>query len=154
LQGSTIGSDDGQRFRSVEGWLLQAFPRRTKNLIVQVVQATPDRKSWRAMAEFHIRNPLFGSYSTWIPEPLPAAKTNGDLSVTLTRLQTGLSLEEPPRPAQTNESAGTRALLQILQTGRPSPCWRPKMVEISDATGNRWAPFIPLESLNQSGNPF
>ena len=150
--GGSIGSDDGRWSRSIKGWVLQAFPRRTRTLGLRFVGVGSDHKTWQPLAEFYIRNPLFGNYPVWVAEPVPVTKVDGDLRVTLTALQTGISLEDPSRAAQTNETAATRAIFQVQQAGQPNTSWRPKMIEVSDATGNRWSPFIPAESHKQMGN--
>lgn len=149
--GGTIGSDDGKFFRSVKGWVLQAFPRRSRTLKLCFVRLSPATKSWVPVAEFHIRNPMFKPYPVWVTEPLPAVKIDRDLSVTLTELKTGISFENSSRPAKTNEVAITRATFQLRQAGHPTSSWRPVMVEISDATGNHWSPFMPEDSVKHNG---
>jgi hypothetical protein len=147
---STIGSDDGKRFRTIKGWLLQAFPRRAKTLGLRFMRSGADHQTWQQMAELHIRNPLFARYPVWVPEPVPAPKIAGDLNVTLTGLQTGICLDDPGRAAQANATQYSRAIFTIQQLGRPDAFWRARSVEIVDATGNRWSPFIPPESLKHN----
>jgi hypothetical protein len=118
------------------------------------VSVAADRKSWETVAEFHIKNPLWSSYPVWVPDPLPTTRLAGDLSVTLTEFRTGLSIEDPAKAARTNETIVTRASLQATQGDKASPNWQAKMVEISDASGNRWAPFLQPESLTPAGSQY
>jgi hypothetical protein len=142
---SGTGSDDGKRSWEIQGWLLKGFPRRAQNLGLRLVRVGADRQTWQPMAELHIRNPLFARYPVWIPEPVPATKVDGDLNVTLVGLQTGVSRENPCPAAQANEIPFSRAIFQVRQAGRADSSWQPKGIEISDATGNRWSPFVALE---------
>lgn len=145
--GTTMGimsTSDTKNFLRVDGWCPPAFPRRGKTLDLRYYPA--DQTNSPCVAEFFIANPAPGNYPTWEPEPLPATKTNGDLSITLLSLKSGLSKVDESKPAASNEIAVTQAAFRIVQGGSESNAWRPKQVEIKDATGNHWIPFPSLVS--------
>jgi hypothetical protein len=66
----------------------QAFPRRSKELIVRAYSwsrtnaGNPFVNAW----EFRISNPACRPYPQWVLEALPATRNTGDLSVALTQL--------------------------------------------------------------------
>ncbi|HZV35714.1 MAG TPA: hypothetical protein VFB72_14160 [Verrucomicrobiae bacterium] len=128
----------------LEGWCPPAFPRRGKKLDLRFFER--GKSNAPCLAEFIISNPAPGNYPVWTPEALPAIKTNDDLTVTMVSLKSGLSKAHQTRAAATNEVAVTLAALRILQSGNSSNSWRPKAVEISDATGNSWIPFANVLS--------
>lgn len=147
----TIGNDDGRRSRTIRVWVLGAFPRRSKTVGLRVVNITHDESTWQTMAEFHTANPFYAKYPVWEPEDIPATKSDGDLAVTLTSLDTGVSLANPTRPAAADEVPATRATFRIDPAGQAGRTWEPKAIELSDATGNRWRPYWPAEATRQNG---
>ena len=124
--------------REVHGFTLNVFPRRSRTVGVRVYQRDPQSNRWRRLAEYSVPNPYRRSYPTWSPEPVPATKPNGDLSVTLTRLVTGAGPGTPPRKPQPGEEIWSNARFRVVQNGKPSTDWQPREVEVSDATGNRF----------------
>jgi hypothetical protein len=128
----------------VDGWCPPAFPRRGKTLDLRFYKR--DESNAPCLAEFIIPNPAPGNYPTWTPQPLPATRTDGDLSITLTSLKSGLSKSDKTGPAASNEVAVTQAAFRVVQTGSKTNAWRPKQVEIRDATGNRWIPYPHMVS--------
>ena len=58
------------------------------------------------VAEFTIPQPwqAFRKIPNLVSEPLPATKTNGDLSVTLTKVKSGLSRRNSSLPASSNRA--------------------------------------------------
>jgi hypothetical protein len=151
-----IGDDQGNRFDGgtphgvmtssdmltimrVEGWCPAAFPRRGKNLHVYYYER--GKSNSPLVADFLIPNPAPGNYPTWTPEALPATRTNEGLSVSLITLKSGLSRKDKTKPAASNEIAVAEAAFRIIQAGRETNAWRPKAVEIWDATGNHWTTY-------------
>ncbi|MDB6111641.1 MAG: hypothetical protein JWR69_3391 [Pedosphaera sp.] len=138
--GGSNSGGDGTHHRHTILWSLAAFPRRTETIGLRFLELAADGKTWQPLAEFHIPNPAGSQHPSWTPEPWPTTKTDDDLAVTLIGLKAGLSKQEPMRAAAANETAATRALFRVQQTGPTNVCWRAKSIEVSDATGNRWSP--------------
>src|SRR5262249_54126466 len=72
------------------------------------------------------------------PPPLPVTRMAGDLSATLTALETGV--RAPGGGAATTEEGWSRATFRLARGGRPTLAWQPAVITLSDATGNRWTP--------------
>jgi hypothetical protein len=137
----TLDMRDNRQSIRVDCWNLSAFPRRSATVGLRYFLSSGRNKPWSQVAEFSIPNPAPGKYPNWSPEPTPATKTDGGLTVTLQSLTSGLSKIDPTRPVATNEVAVTEAVLHVTQTGRTNHSWRPKEVQTSDATGNKWKPL-------------
>jgi hypothetical protein len=137
-----MSSGNGISGYCVEGFAAPGFPRRGRTLTFSFYEQVKGK--WQQAADFTVPNPAMGSYPQWTAESLPAARTNEDLTVSLEAFQSGLSSSRPQefRPAASNELGATRAVLKITQTGRETNSWRPKTVEISDATGNQWIQWV------------
>jgi hypothetical protein len=146
----TLGTSDGTLTLRIDGWVPPAFPRRGKTLGLRYFENKG--KEWKQVAEFRAPNPASGNYPTWVAEPLPATKIDGDLSVTLENLKSGLSKPDHTRPAGSNEIAVTEATLRVTQAGRANDAWRPEAVEISDATGNHWKPYPHVVSVKHESD--
>ena len=83
---STIGNGGGgKRFRTIKGWMVSSFPRRSKTVGLRFLQLKPVGNTliWTNMAEFRIANPAFRKYPMWTPEPMPATKSGGRLQLSL-----------------------------------------------------------------------
>ncbi|HWF18775.1 MAG TPA: hypothetical protein VG754_05880 [Verrucomicrobiae bacterium] len=128
----------------VEGWCPPAFPRRGKMIGLRFYEW--GKSNAPCLAEFTMPNPAPGNYPVWTPESLPATRNTNELTVTLVSLQSGLSEARQTNAAASNEIAMTQAAFRIVQSGNGSNSWRPKEVEISDATGNHWTPFASVVS--------
>jgi RNA polymerase sigma factor (sigma-70 family) len=151
--GGTLGNDNGTIWRTIEEWILAAYPRRTKNLRLQFIERQTGGNTNRVLADFRIANPLYANYPTWTPNPLPDTQTDGNFSVTLTGLTTG-SVNAPPEFGGPDEPA-TRAVLRCEENGRATSAWRPTSITISDATGNLWSPYSPVTpSVKDPGEIF
>ncbi len=95
-------------------------------------------------------NPVYRGYPVWNPEPLPATKRAGDVSVTLDRIVTGLAWDyqrattsgsralvfTPSLPGGTN---ATVCRLRVDSLANTNQIWRVAGVNVSDATGNHTA---------------
>lgn len=142
--GGSMYTVGGKQQLTVEFKRPPIFPRRGRVLGLRYLQKS--KEGWERVAEFTAENPAYGKYPSWTPEPLPSTKVDGDLSVTLLAFKTGLSEKDPQKPAADNEPAVTEAAFRIVQSGHETNAWRPKTVEISDATGNDWTPYPALVS--------
>jgi hypothetical protein len=135
---STIQDAKGTHYHELQSWDVPAFPRRGKNLVVRCLRKQAGGKPDMPIMQFHIANPQAGPYPIWTPEPWPATKRAGDLTVTLTDITTGLSASEPARAAVENEEVATRLAFDLEEKGRTNCPWQVRLVEVADATGNRW----------------
>jgi hypothetical protein len=160
---SVISDVKGTHYHEMRSWFIPAFPRRGKTLVVRFLREQGDGKADVPIMQFHITNPQPGPYPIWTPQPWPATRKAGDLTVTLTDFTTGLSASEPTRAAVANEEVVTQLAFDLEAKGRTNCPWQVKYVEISDATGNGWN-AIPLgtktkarphgvtQTMNLSGN--
>ena len=129
---------------TVNGWQIQAFPRRTRTLGLRFWATKADR-TWTNVAEFRIRNPAFGRYPHWRAEAIPASKEDGDLQVTLGEFKSGLPSpfrQEDFRWDNHTVPRKTRLALDFAQHGQTVTNWQVQKLTISDTTGNRWSPFL------------
>jgi RNA polymerase sigma factor (sigma-70 family) len=146
-----IGNSNGRQLRKINCWVLQAFPRRTRSLLLRFVRVAPDQKSWRTMGEFHVANPFFAPYSTWTPDSLPITQSDGDLTVTLAGFTTSAFPADSTEEVTGGAQPSTCAEFHAECAGHPEQVWRPRRIEISDATGNQWAPY-PYPADSQGTN--
>ena len=136
----------GMQNELVHGWKVRAFPRRSRRLSLDFLDVKADG-SWSEAANFEIENPAYGKYPQWQPEPVPVTKTNEDLSVTLAEFTSGE--KTPETHGFTTDSLASRStglLFKFEEDGQPSEDWRIQKVTISDATGNRWFPYLDLQA--------
>jgi hypothetical protein len=121
-------------------WGIETFPRREQTVKLRIYERTP--QGWARAAEFTAGNPTPGRHPQWEASPPPLVKRNGDLDFTLTSFETGLSAADPKRAAGPGEEVLSRAAWQVRRSGLPAPGWRLLNLQISDATGNDWAPYL------------
>lgn len=141
----------GKNESRVNGWCPSAFPRRSRLIGFRLFEQ--GKTNARCLAEFAVTNPAYGNYPTWRPEPFPISKTNGDMSITLVSLKSGLSKADETKVAASNEIAVTQAAYRVMDTNGVSDSWRPNSVEISDATGNQWMVYKESDPpRQQDGN--
>jgi hypothetical protein len=106
---------------------LPIFPRRNKELRLRLVEINSSPHQTNVFGDFVIPNPAFRSYPRWKAQPLPARATNQALEVTLQNFNADKS------------RLCTQYSFSFVENGSNSPIWRPISIEISDATGNKWA---------------
>jgi len=128
---------NGRQGSEIVAVQIDAFPRRQGKFIVRV-QEQGNGGQEMSDQKFVIANPVRGSFANWTAEPLPATKSDDDLSVTLTKLVAGA--DAPINRNQDNPddamNKGVQAVLHIERGGKPVANWEPVSVETSDATGN------------------
>lgn len=119
------------------GYEFPAFPRRSERLELRVYRLDGFRGTSALTAELEVPNPAPRDYPHWRAEPLPSTKRNGDLTVTLRALTTGLEFGERSRPASIPDIAATVACFRVAPWGWHAAEWEPVSVQYSDATGNQ-----------------
>ena len=125
----------------VHGWQIRAFPRRSKLLGLRFL-ANPGG-TWTNAAEFKIRNPAHAEYPQWTPEPWPSTKRDGNLAVTLSAFQSGDRMfGDTGRGDEQTAPRKTRLVFSFAEDGQPMNNRRVQKLTISDATGNRWSPYL------------
>jgi len=120
------------------GFTLAAFPRRESKLVLRV-QSWGNTGQKIAKEQFIVSNPARGkSFPTWKPDALPNTQTDGDLSVTLTKMDNnargfnggGGSSKDPFNKA-------VSVAFHTEQNGVVVTNWEPVRIGTSDATGNQ-----------------
>jgi hypothetical protein len=135
----------GMPGETVHGWSPQAFPRRSKNLLMRFL-ATSSTGVWTNYAEFTIPNPAFGTFTQWLAEPWPATKTNGALAVTLKKFESGVKFKGRRATGDNKAMARkTRWEFGFTENGKETDEWRVQKLTIRDATGNKWSPYLNFD---------
>jgi hypothetical protein len=122
----------------IVGIRLDAFPRRDAKFKLRVTEWNPQNGRQTGRDGFVVANPARDTSSSWLPDPLPNTQEDGDLSVTLTRLEFGARAQYQRNSEQPNDpmNKSVLAAFQIQQGGRAATNWQPAQIETSDATGN------------------
>jgi len=126
---------------NIQGFALDAFPRRDRKMILRVVDWGNGGGTHLAKGEFVISNPGPRSFPEWQPDPQPDTQSDGDLDVTLTKCTFGNNQgvifgnvnTAPGDPARKSVSVS----FHTEQNGHVVTNWQPVAVVTSDATGNR-----------------
>src|SRR6185436_15176537 len=93
--------------------------------------------STNAPGEFAIFFPAQKAAATWQPVPMPSTDEDGDISVTLTKLESGVPLTPALEQSTNLMDKGVSATFQIQEDGVPGKFWQLVQIESSDPTGNR-----------------
>jgi hypothetical protein len=112
-----------------QGWGLTFFNRRAETIRLRIY-GTVGGTRVRA-GELILPNPVHEKFPVWQPERLPIIRTNGDLTITLTRL-----IVDAPSKQNTNPTSA-RAFIEITRRGERISNWSVAGLELSDVTGNR-----------------
>jgi hypothetical protein len=122
----------------IVGIRLDAFPRRQGKFYLRIQEWNQQTGRQTVKNGFVISNPARGHFPAWLPEPLPNTQEDGDLSVTLNRLEFGAKTPYTRNPKAQNDpmNKGVLAAFQIQQNGKTATNWQPAQVETSDVTGN------------------
>ena len=117
---------------------LDAFPRRQGKFYLRVQEWSRQNSRQTVKKAFVVSNPARGHFPAWFPDPRPNTQEDGDLSVTLNRLEFGAKMPYTRNQNVQNDpmNKGVRAAFQIQQNGKTATNWQPAQVETSDATGN------------------
>ena len=120
------------------GMRLDAFPRHAGKFDLRIQEWNPQNGQQVVKKGFVISNPARGIFPRWTPGPLPNTQSDGDLDVTLNRLEFGAKTSYPRNPTMPDDpmNKGVLAAFQIQQNGKTATNWQPAQVETSDATGN------------------
>lgn len=120
-------------------WPLPLFPRRGTNLFLRFFELGDDGRESR-VAEFKVPNPARGSHPQLTAQPLPATSSDGDLAVTLERLEAGHPRAglDTPAGSRRNDVPLTCLTVGLRQAGLSRPAWTLDSIQVADATGNRW----------------
>ncbi len=130
---------------TVNGWTVRAFPRRAPELHLEFLSLKEASTNWEVVARFKIPNPASGQFPQW--DPGPVMKTNENLQVRLAKFTSGGALDHARNGSNPQTLARkTEMLFTCEEDGHPNEDWRVQKVIISDATGNRWFPYLDLET--------
>jgi hypothetical protein len=124
----------------IQGFLLDAYPRWDSKMILRVMSYGNGGQRV-AKEQFVVSNPARASFPKWTAEPLPDTQSDGDLDVTLTRLNYGARGFNNGGGATKNDPM-TKAVLAAFraeQKGVTATNWQPIRIETSDAAGNHAA---------------
>ena len=122
----------------IQGFMFDAYPRRDRNMILRVMN-NGQRGQQVSKEQFVVSNPTRGSFAKWTPDPIPDTQSDGDLSVTLTKLVAGAqSPYNRGNGVAKNDPLNKCVQLNFdfQQKGQSVTNWRPIKVVTSDATGN------------------
>ncbi len=121
--------------RDAAHWFhFEAFPRRALYFALRLYGSNDQVK-----AEFKLKNPVRGPFPIWQAEPLPTARTNGDLVFTLHEISATPAVDPNLKGAH---GLTCRAQVDVSRDGQTVPGWKQESLVISDATGNRGAVFF------------
>ncbi|HXE43420.1 MAG TPA: hypothetical protein VN516_10375, partial [Candidatus Baltobacteraceae bacterium] len=112
------------------------FPRADKKFYVGFVKFGSNGATLLE-DKFSVLNPARSETSArWTPDALPVTKSDGDLSVTLTKVISGAQLSDENRGPLANKHLGFQINFDVLQKAQITTNWSPVQMEISDSTGN------------------
>ena len=132
--GSSQQIKSGMEIRGIQ---LDAFHRRERKIILRIMNFG-QRGQQFAKGQFIISNPVRGAFPQWTAEPLPDKQSDGDLNVTLTRLNNVASFNRGTGvPAKDPVNRAVETVFHTEQNGMVVTNWQPMHIETSDATGNR-----------------
>ena len=124
---------------NMQGFTLDAYPRWDSKMILRVLSQGSGGQ--RIAKEFFVvSNPARGSVAKWTAEPLPDTQSDGDLDVTLTRLNFGAPGFNFGGGSTKNNDPMNKAVLAAFHTeqkGVTATNWQPIRIETSDAAGNQ-----------------
>jgi hypothetical protein len=122
---------------SVNSLVIESFQRRSPTFKLRLRERPIGRpRSREVLAELDVPNPVSGPFPRWRPEPMPIARTNGDLAFVLRSLPVN----------RRGGRAGAGAVLEVLRNGHPAREWSAWTGNFADATGNSgYDPFCTNE---------
>jgi len=123
----------------LQGFPLDAFPRRESKILLRVsARNNTGGEEQIAKGQFVISNPLRrASFAKWAAEPIPDTQSDGDLNVTLTKLNYGMPGFGFRRGSPKDPMNQTiLAAFHCERKGVTATNWQVMRIETSDATGN------------------
>jgi len=127
----------GPQGSSVEGWMYEYWPRRDRTFTLRIYEQGKRYPDATNVGEFTIRNPLFRKYPLWDAPPPPVTAREGDMTVTLVDLVSGVGRGSNKwKPARNPTVSTTRAGFRVERNGTPAAEWEIVTAEASDATSN------------------
>jgi hypothetical protein len=124
----------------IQGIRFDVFPRRQGKFYMARQDELPDEgEATELDKKLVISNPARGPFPQWAAEPLPDTKEDGDLSVTLTKLVSGVPIPFHAGDPDNLMNTGVQAVFRLEHNGKAVTNWQMVAVETSDATGNRLA---------------
>jgi len=124
----------------VQGFTLDAYPRWDRKIILRVAAWNNNGGGLKlAKEQFVISNPARGSFPKWTADTLPDTQSDGDLDVTLTRLNYGVGGFNGSSSSTKNDpmNKAVIAAFHTEQKGVTATNWQPMRIETSDAAGNQ-----------------
>ena len=123
----------------LQGFPLEAYPRRASKILLRVSARNNNGNQQVAKGQFFISNPLRGeSFAKWTVEPIPDTQSDGDLNVTLTKLNCdmpGFGFNSGA-PSKDPMNKAVFVAFHCEQKGVAVTNWQVMRIETSDATGN------------------
>lgn len=129
-------------------YLVSVTPNRSRNLFVEPLVLLDDGM-WTNVGPFAVANPKFKEYPQWTPEPIPQSRTDGTVAAALVQFESGpgsaaATSKAPPSAASPRS---TSMAFDFTEDNEQAKHFRIHKITLSDATGNRWSPFLdPLRS--------
>jgi hypothetical protein len=124
----------------LQGFSLDAFPRWDRKIVLRVgAWNNMGGGMQEAKGQFVISNPArVHSFAKWTPEPVPDTQSDGDLKVTLTKLNSGVPGFNSGRGVSSKDpmSKAVFTAFHCEQKGVTVTNWQVMRIETSDATGN------------------
>lgn len=118
------------------GYMFNAYPRWDSSMIVRVMSNVNGNRRL-AKEQFVVANPKRVSIPSSKEEVVPDKKTDGDLSVTLAKLEYGVRGFNGISSAKDPMGKAVLAVFHFDQNGIVATNWQPIRIETSDASGNR-----------------
>jgi hypothetical protein len=116
---------------------IPAFPRRGKELHMHFVEnANGDHR----LADFTISNPCPGPHPTWNPQSMPVNFKDLSFEFSLQKFSADQS------------NSRTVCGFRVREGGRITLTWQPIGLEVSDATGNHWRPWLDSRLASVDGD--
>jgi len=129
-------------------WVSEVFelwPRRSRTLECVLFQHHyGDAIPYRELGRFRFRNPTFGEFPSWTPDPLPMTKPAGDINITLHDFLSGMKSGgrwESGRivgctPVEPGEEPAATVRFTVDSPRGTNETWTTAQFYLSDATGN------------------
>ena len=138
-QRNYFNNTGGQQSNEIFAIQFDAFPRRAGRLAMRVQGNVQNVGQVLAQEKFTFANPVSKPFPGWTPEPLPASKTDGGLTVTLDKFSFGAdsSFNRDQDNPDDAINKGVSFSFHVEQNGKPVVNWAPVSIQTSDATGNR-----------------